>query len=45
MLKYVSANPGLIHTRLDEAMQLTHLIRHRTPSANPMNYSEYVGLG
>ena len=28
MLKYVSANLGLIHTKLDDAMQLGHLIRH-----------------
>ena len=28
MLKYVSANLGLLHTKLDDAIQLTHLIRH-----------------
>jgi D-alanyl-D-alanine-carboxypeptidase/D-alanyl-D-alanine-endopeptidase len=28
LLKYVSANLGLIHTKLDDAMQLQHLIRH-----------------
>jgi serine-type D-Ala-D-Ala carboxypeptidase/endopeptidase len=28
MLKYVSANLGLIHTKLDDAIQLEHLIRH-----------------
>ncbi|MGA8916871.1 MAG: serine hydrolase domain-containing protein [Nitrososphaeraceae archaeon] len=45
MLKYVSANLGLIHTKLDDAMQLGHLIRHTSIIANPMNYSEYRGLG
>jgi CubicO group peptidase (beta-lactamase class C family) len=29
MLKYVSANLGLIHTELDDAMQLAHLIRNQ----------------
>jgi serine-type D-Ala-D-Ala carboxypeptidase/endopeptidase len=45
MLKYVSANLGLIHTKLDDAMQFGHLILHPAIIANPMNYSEYVGLG
>jgi D-alanyl-D-alanine-carboxypeptidase/D-alanyl-D-alanine-endopeptidase len=45
MLKYVSANLGLIHTKLDDAMQLGHLIRHTGIIANPMNYSEYLALG
>lgn len=45
MLKYVSANLGLIHTKLDDAMQLGHLIRRSSIIANPMNYSEYRGLG
>jgi CubicO group peptidase (beta-lactamase class C family) len=45
MLKYVSANLGLIHTKLDDAMELTHLIRHGVSSASPMNYSGYAGLG
>jgi CubicO group peptidase (beta-lactamase class C family) len=45
MLKYVSANLGLIHTKLDDAIQLQHLIRHSSGViANPMNYSEYEGL-
>jgi serine-type D-Ala-D-Ala carboxypeptidase/endopeptidase len=43
MLKYVSANLGLIHTKLDDAMQLTHLIRHSAPFLDSGNYSEYVG--
>jgi serine-type D-Ala-D-Ala carboxypeptidase/endopeptidase len=45
LLKYLSANLGLIHTTLDEPMQLQHLIQHPSISANPMNYSEYVALG
>lgn len=45
MLKYVSANLGLIQTKLDDAIQLEHLIRHPSIIANPMNYSEYRGLG
>jgi hypothetical protein len=45
MLKYVSANLGLIHTKLDDAIQLQHLIRHPGINANPMNYTEYVALG
>lgn len=45
MLKYVSNNLGLIHTKLDEAIKLSHLIRHSSIITNPMNYSEYRGLG
>ena len=44
MLKYVTANLGLIHTKLDDAIQLQHLIRHPGINANPMNYTEYVAL-
>jgi serine-type D-Ala-D-Ala carboxypeptidase/endopeptidase len=45
MLKYISANLGLIHTKLDSAIQLQHLIRHSAMLANPMNYTAYVALG
>jgi CubicO group peptidase (beta-lactamase class C family) len=45
MLKYIANNLGLIHTKLDKAIQLSHLIRHSSIIANPMNYSEYRGLG
>jgi D-alanyl-D-alanine-carboxypeptidase/D-alanyl-D-alanine-endopeptidase len=46
LLKYVSANLGFLHTKLDSAIQLQHLIRHPIyPPTNPMNYSEYVALG
>jgi serine-type D-Ala-D-Ala carboxypeptidase/endopeptidase len=45
MLKYISANLGLIHTKLEDAIQFGHLIRHPSIIANPMNYSEYRALG
>jgi len=47
LLKYLSANLGFLHTKLDSAIQLQHLIRHPAtyPPVNPMNYSEYVALG
>ena len=44
LLKYTSANLGFLHTKLDNAIQLYHLITHPIPPANPMNYSEYVAL-
>lgn len=44
LLKYTSANLGFLHTKLDDAIQLYHLIIHPIISANPMNYSEYVAL-
>jgi CubicO group peptidase (beta-lactamase class C family) len=46
MLKYVSANLGFLHTKLDNAIQLQHLIIHSImPAANQINYSEYIALG
>lgn len=45
LLKYLSANLGLLHTKLDDAIALQHLIQHPNITANPMNYSEYVALG
>ena len=45
LLKYVSANLGFLHTKLDNAIQLQHLIRHPVMSTNPANYSVYVALG
>jgi hypothetical protein len=45
MLKYISANLGLIHTKLDDAIQLQHLIIHSIPPANQINYSDYMALG
>ena len=45
MLKYASANLGFLHSKLDGAIELQHLIRHSAINANPMNYSEYAALG
>ena len=45
LLKYLSINLGFLHTKLDGAIQLYHLIIHPIIPANPMNYSEYVALG
>jgi D-alanyl-D-alanine-carboxypeptidase/D-alanyl-D-alanine-endopeptidase len=54
MLKFVSANIGLIKTKLDNAMQESHLIRHSTSLLLPNNLQAsinadrigyYVGLG
>lgn len=45
LLKYVPANLGFLHTKLDASIQLQHLIRHSKLPANPMNYSEYIALG
>ncbi len=45
LLKYVSANLGFLHTKLDNAIQLQHLLRHPVMSPNPANYSGYIALG
>jgi D-alanyl-D-alanine-carboxypeptidase/D-alanyl-D-alanine-endopeptidase len=45
MLKYVSANLGFLHTKLDDAIQLQHLIIHSGIPGNPVNYSGYIALG
>ena len=54
MLKFISANIGLIKAKLDNAMQESHLIRHSTGmlipnnirvSGNNTNPEFYVGLG
>jgi serine-type D-Ala-D-Ala carboxypeptidase/endopeptidase len=52
MLKFLSANMGLIKTILDDAMQESHLIRHSTGQILPNNLQAsdnnvglYVGLG
>jgi D-alanyl-D-alanine-carboxypeptidase/D-alanyl-D-alanine-endopeptidase len=46
MLKFVSANIGLIKTKLDSAMQESHLIRHfrGIDNYNNTNPGLYVGL-
>ena len=45
MLKFISANIGLIKTKLDSAMQESHLIRHSRYIGNNTNTEIYVGLG
>lgn len=54
MLKFISANIGLIKTKLDSAMQASHLIRHSTGFLIPNNIDVsgkntkielYIGLG
>lgn len=54
MLKFLSANMGLIKTKLNDAMQESHLIRHTTglslpnslqASNNADTIGSYVGLG
>ncbi len=53
MLKFLSANIGLIKTKLDDAMQQSHLIRHSTGQVLPNNLQQasdsniagYIGLG
>jgi hypothetical protein len=53
MLKFLSANVGLIKTKLDDAMQESHLIRHSTGQVLPNNLQisdkndigAYIGLG
>ena len=44
LLKYLSANMGLLHTELGESVSLQHLIWHPSITENPMNYDEYVAL-
>jgi len=45
LLKYVSSNLGLLHTKLDDSIALQHLIQHPGLLPNPMNYSTYIALG
>src|SRR6476659_8006368 len=54
LLKFISANTGLIKTKLDSAMQASHLIRHSTGLLTPNNIDIsdnntsielYIGLG
>jgi CubicO group peptidase (beta-lactamase class C family) len=53
LLKYVSSNMGLVDTKLNEAMEKTHLIRHpfheiqvpfEDPSGNESLPYAYIGL-
>lgn len=43
LLKYLSANMGLIQTKLNDIMQETQLIRHAFPA--PLDTKFYIGLG
>lgn len=45
MLKFISANIGLIKTTLDSAMQESHLIRVAQYVGNNTNNEIYTGLG
>ncbi len=45
MVKYLSANMGLIKTKLDEAMENTHKIRLYTNMTGVPPYDVYIGLG
>jgi CubicO group peptidase (beta-lactamase class C family) len=45
LLKYLSANLGLLHTKLDDSIALQHLIQHPGLLPNPMNYTIYIALG
>ena len=46
LLKYMSANMGLIETKINDAMQETHLIRHSFgQSSNYKSLKDYIGLG
>jgi D-alanyl-D-alanine-carboxypeptidase/D-alanyl-D-alanine-endopeptidase len=45
LLKYLSTNTGLLHTKLDESIALQHLIQHPGLLPNPMNYSTFIALG
>jgi D-alanyl-D-alanine-carboxypeptidase/D-alanyl-D-alanine-endopeptidase len=42
MLKFISANIGLIKTKLDNAMQESHLIRHSRYSGNNTNTERFT---
>lgn len=46
LLKYLSANMDLIQTKIKDAMQETHLIRHSFgESSNHKSLKDYIGLG
>jgi len=46
LLKYLSANMGLIEIKTNDAMQETHLIRHSFgQSSNYESLKDYIGLG
>jgi serine-type D-Ala-D-Ala carboxypeptidase/endopeptidase len=43
LLKYLSANMDLIHTKINDILQDTHLIRHEERTI--ANLTAYIGLG
>lgn len=45
LVKYLSANVGLLHTKLDTSIQLQHLLSHSASIPNPIHYDAYVALG
>ena len=45
MIKYLSANMGLIKTKLKDAIENTHMIRSATNLTGIAPYNTYVGLG
>ena len=45
MIKYLSANIGLIKTKLNDAIENTHMIRSATNLTGVAPYNTYVGLG
>ena len=46
LLKYLSANIGLIQTKIKDSMQETHLIRHSFgESSNHKSLPDYIDLG
>jgi len=47
MLKYLSSNMGLIHTKINDVIQQTHLIIHSfgAPYNNKSLMQDYIGLG
>lgn len=44
LVKYLSANIGLLHTKLDTSIQLQHLLSHSASISNPTHYDAYVAL-
>ena len=46
LLKFLSANIGLIQTKLNDSIQETHLIRHSFgQSSDNKSLKDYIGLG
>jgi serine-type D-Ala-D-Ala carboxypeptidase/endopeptidase len=52
LLKYLAANIGLVHTKIYDSMQETHLMRHEYPQAPSVHFGSntslsdsYIGLG